>query len=65
MAWIRTRKCGCGDCALRPESEGPCSLENAAGARWLWAQTPKTKEDEVEGEGFTSASEPEMVPVYE
>jgi hypothetical protein len=44
MAWAKTRKCGCGDCALRPMEEGPCRLEEAPGAKWLWAQIGKDKD---------------------
>ena len=31
--WVRTRKCGCGECQSRP---GVCPDENAIGSRWLW-----------------------------
>lgn len=64
MGWERTRKCGCGNCALRPFSEGPCSLENSHGAKWLWAQTSKLDEEEDVEEVAVEMVELVPVPSY-
>jgi len=35
--WIRTRKCGCGECRYMSIEQMPvCPMENAPGALWLW-----------------------------
>ncbi len=34
--WVKTRRCGCGQCYLSQDSS-PCPFENAANAKWLWA----------------------------
>lgn len=65
MGWVKTRKCGCGDCALKPMSEGPCPLENGHGAKWLWAQESRLNEEEIPEEDLTNALELVPVPVYE
>jgi hypothetical protein len=61
--WVRTIKCGCGDCNLKLHPSGKCPLESAPGAKWLWSSRPKqrdssaTPEVEVDEPGYGSEDE--------
>lgn len=41
--WVRTRKCGCGNCAFLPISH-ICPRESAKDAIWLWARRNEKNE---------------------
>jgi hypothetical protein len=39
--WIRTTKCGCGECRFKDlETRGPCPMENDPAAVYLWYLNP-------------------------
>lgn len=40
--WVRTRKCGCGNCRYKPV-DFVCPKVDAKDATWLWAHTYSTQ----------------------
>ncbi len=42
--WVRTRRCGCGECNTR---SGTCPMEDDPKAVWLWGTEYTPGEDEV------------------
>ena len=48
VKYERTRLCGCGECRMKPISEGPCPLENDKAAIWLWARSKDQDDDETD-----------------
>ena len=59
--YIRTRKCGCGECRFKPKTV-ICPLENAPDARWLWATNPEYLKSKT---FLEEPSEPQEEPATE
>lgn len=55
--WVRTIKCGCGECRFHNPADGICPKGTSKEAVWLWASDFSKQEEEVVEESPFASNE--------